>query len=47
MKKVLKKKVKRYSSAVRYFSSELSVPGQVKVDMSCMQVISIFSCSCA
>ncbi len=47
MKKELKKKIKLYSNAVRYFSSELSVPGQTNVDLSCYQVESVYSCPCA
>lgn len=46
MKKLLAKKMKKSSNAIRYFSGENLTKSISTVDTSCYLVISVSSCAC-
>lgn len=46
MKKLLAKKMKKSSNAIRYFSGENLTKPMYTVDTSCYLVISVSSCAC-
>lgn len=47
MKKVLKKKIKESSKAVRYFSTETLTAPMTTIDTSCWRVLVASSCACS
>ena len=46
MKKILRKKMKNSSNAVRYFSSETLTTSITHGDLSCYIVLNVTSCPC-